>query len=162
MRKNLIRLYKLLLVTFITLDLALAVVIGWDPVKAKLQDPETIAAVKETIDLATTKKPETLTELYFENHASLPKTIERHTNYSFTFTIHNLEYKAMQYPYVVYLEANNKKIVLDEGLVSLKDGGYTSITEEFGPLKLVRMKITVELAGRNQPISFWMEADTEL
>jgi len=105
-------------------------------------------------------EPENLTELYFEYHNILPKTIVRRQIYNFTFTVHNLENKDMDYPYLVYLETTDKKIVLDQGVVSLKDGAYKSVTEDFGPLKPIRMKITVELVGRNQPIAFWMEGET--
>jgi len=69
-------------------------------------------SIKEAIALATTHKPETFTELYFENHIDLPKTINRWQQYSFTFTIHNLEYKDMDYRYVVYLERDNEKTTL--------------------------------------------------
>ena len=102
-------------------------------------------------------EPENLTELYFEDHDNLPKIIKRRENYTFTFTIHNLENRTAVYPYVVYLETIDKKIVLDGGIVSLKNGEYASIREDFGPLKPIRMKITVELVNRKQPISFWME-----
>lgn len=114
-------------------------------------------SLKEAIVLATTVKPETFTELYFEDHINLPKTIKKHEEYSFIFTIHNLEYKDMEYPYVVYLETIDKKIILNQGIVSLKDGEYKSARVDFGPLKNIRMKIVVELVGRNQQIDFWME-----
>jgi hypothetical protein len=113
--------------------------------------------IKETIALATTVKPETFTELYFENHNDLPKTINPNQNYSFIFTIHNLEYKNMNYPYSVYLETADTKIILDQGTFTLENNGYKSIKESFGPLKNTRMKITVELVNRNQVIDFWMD-----
>lgn len=116
-----------------------------------------VPRVKNAIALATTVKPETLTELYFEDHINLPAVIKPHENYKFTFTIHNLEYKTMNYSYVVYLQAKNKKIVLNQGGVNIENGGYASITEYFGPLTNTRMKITVELVNKNQLIDFWME-----
>lgn len=120
-----------------------------------------VPKVKEAIVLATTVKPETFTELYFEDHNNLPKTIEKHEEYSFIFTIHNLEYKDMNYPYVVYLETVDKKIILDQGIVSLKDGEYKSARVDFGPLKPIRMKIVVELENNKQLIDFWMEGQNE-
>lgn len=116
-----------------------------------------VPAVKEAIVLATTIKPETLTELYFEDHNNLPKTITRYDFYNFLFTIHNLEYKDMEYPYIIYLQTSDKKIILDENKIEVKNGEYKSIKEDFGPLKSLRMKIVVELLNRNQLISFWME-----
>jgi hypothetical protein len=133
------------------LTLAICFVIG----AVKLVN--SIPAVKEALVLATTVKPETFTELYFEDHNNLPKTINRHEEYGFLFTIHNLEYKDMEYPYVVYLQTTDKKIILDENKISLKNGEYISIKEDFGPLKNIRMKITVELVNKSQSIDFWME-----
>ena len=102
-------------------------------------------------------EPENLTELYFENHNDLPKSITSGQKYEFTFTIHNLENKDMDYPYVVFLRTDEKKIILDEKSVNLKNGEFKMIKEELGSLKNSKMKITVELVNRNQQIDFWME-----
>jgi len=115
------------------------------------------SSIKETFALATTIKPETFTELYFEDHLNLPKMIERHTEYSFVFTVHNVESKDVDYPYVVYLQRDNQKIILDQGNLNLKDNEYKSVKEDFGPLKILGLKIVVELVNENQNISFWME-----
>lgn len=120
-----------------------------------------VPKIKEAIVLATTVKPETFTELYFEDHINLPKIILPHENYNFTFTLHNLEYKDMEYPYVVYLETASKKIILDQGVIGVKDGGYQSVKVDFGPLKPIRMKIVVELVNKKQNIIFWMEEQNE-
>ncbi len=56
-----------------------------------------VPPVKEAFILATTKKPETFTELYFEDHLSLPKEIILFKENNFKFTIHNLENKDMDY-----------------------------------------------------------------
>lgn len=137
------------------LSLAVGLVMGL------VQFANSVPKVKEAIVLATSRKPETFTELYFEDHINLPKAIEKGKEYSFVFTIHNLEYKDMEYPYVVYLETIDKKITLDQNKISLKDGEYKSIREDFGPLKDIRMKIVVELVGRNQQVDFWMEGQNE-
>jgi hypothetical protein len=116
-----------------------------------------IPCVNEAIVLATTVKPETFTELYFEDHINLPKTIIPQKEYHFMFTVHNLEYKVMEYPFVVYLTTDEKKIILYEGIIRQKHDEYSSIEETFGPLKPQRMKITVELINKKQSISFWMD-----
>ncbi|MCL5439037.1 MAG: DUF1616 domain-containing protein [Patescibacteria group bacterium] len=113
--------------------------------------------LKNTIALATTVKPETFTELYFEDHTQLPKTIKKGEGYSFVFTAHNVEYQDMKYSYIVYLQRDNQKITLDEGEFSLKNNEYKSVKENFGPLKNLRAKILVELVNKNQQIDFWME-----
>ena len=63
----------------------------------------------------------------------------------------------MDYPYVVFLRTDEKKIILDEKSVNLKNGEFKMIKEEFGSLNNLKMKITVELVNRNQQIDFWME-----
>lgn len=44
---------------------------------------------------------EPLTELYFENHTSLPTNVSLHESYNFSFTVHNLEYQDVVYDYTV-------------------------------------------------------------
>jgi hypothetical protein len=117
----------------------------------------TIPQIKETITLATTVKSETFTELYFENHNDLPGIIESHKIYNFTFTIHNLEDRKINYLYIVYLQTASTKVILNQGTINMENGAYKSIREEFGPLKNARVKITVELVNKNQLIDFWME-----
>jgi hypothetical protein len=116
----------------------------------------TIPQIKGSVTLATTVKPETFTELYFEEHNNLPNVIEPNRSYNFTFTIHNLESQRMNYLYIVYLQTVSKKTILNQGSVNLADGEYKSITEYFGPLTNFRIKITVELINKNQLIDFWM------
>lgn len=113
-------------------------------------------AIADAVTLATTRQPERFTELYFENHLSLPKDIIRFKKYKFAFTIHNLEYRDTEYPYRIYLQRETEKILLNRGKVSLKQDEYKTITEEFGPLKNIRSKIVVELTAKNQMIHFWM------
>ena len=114
-------------------------------------------AIREAIVLATTVKPETFTELYFENHTQLSDTITRWQEYPFSFTIHNLEYKDMEYPYTVYLQRDNEKIILSQGSVSLKQDEYKTIEDTVGPFKDIRTKIVVELTNKNQIISYWLD-----
>jgi hypothetical protein len=115
-----------------------------------------VSSIKNAIALATTVKPETFTELYFEDHSSLPKIVTRHQEYSFVFTVHNVENKEVEYPYEVYIQRDDQKIILDQGDLTLKDNEYKSINENFGPLKNLNLKIVVELINKNQNISFWM------
>lgn len=51
---------------------------------------------------------EPLTEVYFENHAELPKNVFLNKNYNFSFTVHNLEEQKMGYNYSINsYDANN-------------------------------------------------------
>lgn len=120
-------------------------------------------SVKEVIVMATTRKPEMFTELYFEDHINLPKTIERHKEYSFVFTIHNLENRDSDYPYAVYLQRDDQKTIIYQDNVYVKNNEFKSIEKTIGPLKNLRSKIVVELVEKNPNIniSFWMEDQNE-
>lgn len=116
-------------------------------------------AIREMITLATTVKPETFTELYFENHTKLPSKIELSHLYTFAFTLHNLEYKDMDYPYEVYIEVEGKKQYLDQRTVSIKKNRYKTINENFTfTLPKGRVKVVVNLINKNQQIDFWIES----
>jgi hypothetical protein len=116
-----------------------------------------VPSIRNAVVRATTVKPEAFTELYFEDHNNLPKTIEKGKEYSFSFTIHNLEYKDVEYPYIVYLQIDSEKVILDSGKLSLRNDEYKSQEEDFGPLYNLRTQIVVELPNENQQIDFWME-----
>lgn len=117
-------------------------------------------AIKNTMVLATTIKPEAFTELYFENHTKLPHSVTSSTPATFTFTIHNLENRDMKYHYTTYADLGNEKIVIDEGMVTLKHNAYKSLTERFTTDHLFgRMKIIVALTNKQQQINFWVEGN---
>lgn len=114
-------------------------------------------SIKEAIRLATTIQPETFTELYFENHEQLPNKIVGWNKYIFSFTIHNLEDKDMEYPYSVYTVRDGKKVITyHEDKVTIKKGEYKTITETIKALKPLDTKVVVELTDKNQQISFLM------
>lgn len=51
---------------------------------------------------AITPRPETFTELYFEDHLSLPTTVFFGEAYEFTYTIRNNEGKDLNYPVEIF------------------------------------------------------------
>jgi len=106
--------------------------------------------------------PERFTELYFEDHTLLPKIALNNTVYDFSFTVRNLEYTPMEYPYKVYIEPENgERQILDEGSFYLKHDEYKTIVEGFKILSTDRrVKVTVELIDKKQLIHFWMEAES--
>ncbi len=119
-----------------------------------------VPSVKEALILATTVKPETFTELYFENHLSLPKEVTLFKENNFKFTIHNLENKDMEYPYEVYIDINGEKQMIDKDTVSIKNNEFKTITENFTittPAK--RALVVVNLTSKNQQIDFWIGED---
>src|SRR5665648_557389 len=118
---------------------------------------ECVPSVKEALILATTKKPETFTELYFEDHLSLPNKVTLFKENNFKFTIHNLENKDMVYIYEVYIDVNREKQMIDKNSVIIKKNEYKTISEAFTiTVPTQRVKVVINLMGKNQQIHFWM------
>lgn len=116
--------------------------------------------IANTIHLATTVKKEAFTELYFEDHLNLPKQVASSQEYSFQFTLHNLEDKNMKYRYEVYLDIGDEKLFLDKGTIFLKNNEYKTTQEIFTKNgSLYKGKIVVNLINKNQQISFWIEGE---
>ncbi|RJQ35848.1 hypothetical protein C4559_06290 [Candidatus Microgenomates bacterium] len=117
-----------------------------------------VPAVREAVAMATTVMPETFTELYFENHLSLPNKIVYYKENDFKFTIHNLENKDMEYPYEVYIDLNGEKQIIEQSSISIKKNGYKTISEDFTIIyPTARVKVIVNLINKNQQIAFWLE-----
>jgi hypothetical protein len=110
--------------------------------------------------LATTVNKETFTELYFQNHLTLPNKIVPKKTYSFSFTIHNLENRDMNYPYKVYFIAGDEKLLIDQGYANIKNKQSESFDEYFMvDSPIIRNQIVVELPSKNQQIDFWVEGE---
>jgi len=99
---------------------------------------------------------EPLTELYFENHISLPSDIKLNQEYEFVFTVVNLEYKPTRYSYVITIDDT----VFDVGRIStIEYNASQSI-----PISLMieqpfeRSKVQVALVNRSEKIHFWIES----
>lgn len=115
-------------------------------------------AIKKTLVLATTNIPESYSELYFENHNYLPWKIESNQVYGFTFTIHNLENKDMEYAYEVYLDINSIRQNQEQRTVFIKKNQFLSIPINFSiKTPIPRSKMVVNLINKNQQIYFWIE-----
>lgn len=143
--------YKKLIVVTEVIVLVIAFVVGF--IRINNYWP----GIKNAIQLATTVKPETFTELYFENHTNLPTTTDLTKLSSFTFTIHNLEYQDKTYPYEVYFLIGDQKTTIQQSSLSIKDGGYASVNVSFLPIRNERTKVVVELTDKKQQIDFWLE-----
>jgi len=119
---------------------------------------ELVPSSREMFILATTVQPETFTELYFEDHLSLPGEVTLFKENHFKFTIHNLENKDMEYPYEVYIEENEKRQSIDKRYVLIKDNESKTIPVNFTiTIPMQRAKVVVNLINKNQQIHFWME-----
>ena len=119
-------------------------------------------SVKKAVFLATTREPQTFTELYFENHLSLPDRITLFKENNFKFTIHNLENKDMEYPYEVYIDTNGEKQVISTGSALIEDNGYKTISVDFTiTISIPGSRVVVNLIDKNEQISFWIEEEEE-
>lgn len=118
----------------------------------------TIPSVRASWALATTVKPETFTELYFENQLNLPSIVKANQQYYFDFTIHNLENQNMTYLYEVYLQTGDVKLPIDRSIVTIKNNQYKTVPEEFSlNVPFIKSEIVVNLINKNQQIDFWFE-----
>lgn len=118
----------------------------------------TVPAAAQFIRLATVRNPETLTELYFENHTKLPSYVELDREYPYAFTIRNLELKDMNYRYRIYIDQEGKKLPITSGNVSIKDGESKTIKQNLLQHNAKdRVKVVIELTDLNQQIDFWIQ-----
>ena len=111
-----------------------------------------------TILIFANKQTEPFTELYFEDHQSLPKEIELGKEYFFKFTIHNLENKRTEYFYEIKQEIDNKSEVLNTHLFSMDHNHSITFIEQFRiNQRFENAKIMVNLLNKNQEIHFWVK-----
>lgn len=103
-------------------------------------------------------EPERLTELYFEDHTGLPAKYLTGETQSFRFTVHNLEYAPMAYPYTVSLKNAAGETELAGGTLSLPQDGRATVPVTFtlSP-PATRSAVFVMLTDKNQSIHFWMD-----
>jgi len=91
---------------------------------------------------------EPLTELYFENHTSLPKYIFPDQSYNFSFTVHNLEYQKVRYAYAVHAINENETPLaeIDSGEFILDNNASATIAEGFNLGRgFTRSKLIVQI-----------------
>lgn len=118
----------------------------------------TVPQLKNNISQATTVSPEKFTELYFEEHMNLPKSVQPKEQQTFSFTIHNQEYKTMTYPYEIYVQDTaGSRSGITTNTVTLRHDEEKLITESYeilAPIK--RAKVVVNLMNNNQQIHYWI------
>lgn len=102
---------------------------------------------------------EPLTEVFFENHTLLRDNIFPGQQYNFTFTVHNLEYREMNYGYNVTAYYVNQSVQIKSGELDLNDNESASMYVNYSlPKGFSRAKVEV-LVWRNETdsidIHFW-------
>lgn len=108
-----------------------------------------------TNNLKLVPQKQNLTELYFNNHQSLPNKVNLGQSISFSFTIHNLENLEKDYPYKIHLNSEFNEQVIEQGVVRVHNGAYKTLIQSIPvnyPIKTGQ--IIVELPGQNQRIHF--------
>jgi hypothetical protein len=92
-----------------------------------------ILAVFLFILIQIPKGIEPLTELYLENHTTLPAYLFLNHSYNFSFTVHNLEYTDMKYEYIIEAvnESGDTLFEIDRENISLADNESKTIKENF-------------------------------
>lgn len=100
-------------------------------------------------------KEEHFTELYFNDHLSLPHEVRAGEDISFTFIVHNVEGKNMLYPYRTYMVTQHGTTTIEDGTRITLSGGYATTSETFvtSP-NFGNGIIYVELPEQNQVIHF--------
>ncbi len=89
---------------------------------------------------------EPLTELYFESPLPTLRTIGADDRTSFSFTIHNLEGRGMNYEYHVYAVTTNGTTTIERGSVSVRALEYVTRKESILFVKATpQAEIFVEL-----------------
>lgn len=118
-------------------------------------------------------RPEHLTELYFANLRQLPTTYRPDKPQAIAFTIHNLEYRATRYHYLLVARAAGKERILGNGAITLAQDGSRSITRTVSvPPQGRRVEIRVSLrysavpfghdtpSPETQAIHYWVTLTT--
>jgi hypothetical protein len=116
--------------------------------------------VAHQVELATTRQPEPITELYFADPEALPDTIPTApTSLPVAFVIRNLESKALAYTYHVSLsDVSGNVFATADGTITLQDGQSQTITQVLAlPAGQGKRTVGVQLIGKSQNIHYWLE-----
>lgn len=102
-------------------------------------------------------EPQGYTELYFENHNTLPQIITLNQPENFQFTIHNAEHKQVSYIYDVYLNLDSQKILLVKSGFTLKHNEKKTSTISYTITSPAQKgQIVVNLPNKRQSVHFWI------
>jgi hypothetical protein len=101
---------------------------------------------------------QTYTELAFDNVNNLPSSVSATNQVNFSFMIHNVEGKTIDYPYIITVQNGNNSQVLKQGTVSLASNAQVSIAEDLSIHNLSqRQEVIVSLPTKQQAIDLWLK-----
>ena len=103
-------------------------------------------------------RPEAFTELYFDNHRSLPALLSDAPQ-SFRFVIHNNEYKNFKYIYEVTVIDGNQTRLIDKGVVQLSQNAQKTVNETVitSTISAQQQQVMVRIINKRQFINFWVK-----
>src|SRR3989344_1068364 len=99
---------------------------------------------------------ESFTEIYFEDHESLPRYTNSNDEYSFRFTINNLENQDFKYRYKISVFEDEEDII-EENNVLIKNGESKTLEKSIRTHIEDKAKIQVTLVNKDQEIHFWIK-----
>ena len=110
-----------------------------------------------TIFVLTISSDNSFTELYFEDHTTLPGNVSLGETYDFSFSIHNLEQESISYDYSIYIvEEDGTTTPLDSSSLTLNNEETATISESFTlEDSFTTAKVIVELST-GEEIHFWI------
>ncbi|HUD11229.1 MAG TPA: hypothetical protein VMS08_02360 [Candidatus Saccharimonadia bacterium] len=113
-------------------------------------------AIRQTVVLATTVKPDPVTELYFNDYQNLPNQLALKQPFSFSFHISNHMARTISYRYTVADVTASQTTQVTNGEVTVRDGGGVNETVHFAlPQANEPSQIIVSLQNPVQHIDFW-------
>jgi uncharacterized membrane protein len=107
-------------------------------------------------------QPEPFTELYIYDFGTLreafPTTVEKGTTISFSFVIHNLEGRAMTYPYTIdVLDDSQSTSTISRGSVVLLNNASTTISTHYTFKRShTQAEMFITLPDLNQSLHFFV------
>ena len=116
-----------------------------------------VAIIAILILIFTTKTDEPFTELYFEDHTSLPENVTLGQSYPFSFSIHNVEQDVTRYEYSVYIvKEDGTTTIVDSSSLTLNNGETATVEESFHlEESFTSAEVVVEL-NTGEEIHFWI------
>ena len=100
---------------------------------------------------------ESFTEIYFEDHESLPRYTNSNDEYSFRFTINNLENQDFKYRYKISVFEDEEDII-EENNVLIKNGESKTLEKSIRAHIEDKAKVQVTLVNKDQEIHFWIKS----
>lgn len=109
------------------------------------------------LNLATTHRPERLTELYFPLDKPLPTTYTPGQKLTVHFAIHNLEHQDTTYPFQIALVTGTRVDIAYTHSVTVRDNQTATVNAPITiPLTANRIAVNVKLVNVQQSVHFWL------